>query len=711
MQMLRGADGMKLSYMVPGLFALVLVGSACGSFDEQEREVVIQSVEPSEGTARGGDTLTVRGSGFGTGTMILFGDREAASVKVISSDELEVVTPMHVAGAVDVVATDAGVEVRLAEGFSFSPLELSFRRSPAWYLPSFGAGERSDAVAADVDGDGDTDLIVAVRNEAAKVLLNSGAGSFAGPGEATPEPDAGSSENPEDAGDDAVALDAGSDADAGSSPSVEAGVAEPVTTWVHDTRKLLASDFDGDGSVDLFLCNGGGQASRIMLNDGTGRFDVASKALPDTSDACRDALLTDIDGDGDEDIVVLGAGKVGGGASYLRVYLRKEGDVLGFELADELEGEPESSPLECSSVSSSGVTGAEAVTSGTAFSEGDACCELKIESADADASVDLWFKVPSLSVVPESMELDLRAAEGTMAATLILRDAKGEVFEHSVGTIDSTSWKHVTASDMDTWMSRDEDGDGVVDAPISAVGVAIGPQASASGAIVRVDAISLQVSEIGTVLVDDFERRRLGLAWDDKMTTLAAGDLDGDGTQDLLVAGEGTSGTPLRLLLNDSDVEGTGGISLRERASDAFAGVGEVVAAACLHDVDEDGDLDAVVGTVGGQDRYFTNDGTAHFFDDTLVMMPVDRVDARAIDTADLDLDGRLDLLIANEQAVNRLYVSRGAAGFRDATPAMPLESGATRRLVPLDADGDGDLDVFVLDGEEPELLVSVDEE
>ena len=127
-------------------------------------------------------------------------------------------------------------------------------------------------------------------------------------------------------------------------------------------------------------------------------------------------------------------------------------------------------------------------------------------------------------------------------------------------------------------------------------------------------------------------------------------------------------------------------------------------------DVDGDLDTDVVAISGTGQDCLLVNDGTGHFFDDTFLTMPVDRVDGRQAVAADLNLDGHADLVIANHGAQNRLYLNRGDGCFYDKTPALPFRDDATRLVLVFDVDRDGDRDVVVVNDAEPSvLLISVE--
>jgi hypothetical protein len=78
------------------------------------------------------------------------------------------------------------------------------------------------------------------------------------------------------------------------------------------THSAAAGDVDGDGDVDLFLGHFSmrGQPLEVLLNDGAGRFSVATDALPAESDGALVARsqFVDVDGDGALDLVLGGFG-------------------------------------------------------------------------------------------------------------------------------------------------------------------------------------------------------------------------------------------------------------------------------------------------------------------------------------------------------------------------------------------------------------------
>jgi hypothetical protein len=162
-------------------------------------------------------------------------------------------------------------------------------------------------------------------------------------------------------------------------------------------------------------------------------------------------------------------------------------------------------------------------------------------------------------------------------------------------------------------------------------------------------------------------------------------DVDGDGDEDLLVAGRDAQPRAETWLFEDGGyVQG----ALLQRGGDTRALV--------PLDVDADGDMD-VLGAGAGADALWLNDGAGRFADDGWRRLPFDRSDAHAAAAADLDLDGRPDVVLAVPGALDRLLLARDG-GFEDATPALGLSPGAGgRAAAAFDLDGDGDLDVATL--------------
>ena len=119
----------------------------------------------------------------------------------------------------------------------------------------------------------------------------------------------------------------------------------------------------------------------------------------------------------------------------------------------------------------------------------------------------------------------------------------------------------------------------------------------------------------------------------------ALGDVDGDGRPDVFLA---SVEKPAALYHNDgafhfTDVTATSGIDTR-----GLATTGAVFA-----DVDGDGDLDLIVGTLGGPLKLWLNDGKGHFTDATASSGLAGGYAATTMTLADVDGNGTLDLYVA----------------------------------------------------------------
>ncbi len=193
-----------------------------------------------------------------------------------------------------------------------------------------------------------------------------------------------------------------------------------------------------------------------------------------------------------------------------------------------------------------------------------------------------------------------------------------------------------------------------------------------------------------------------------RTTSMATGDVDGDGDVDLVCGhstflGLGAPAQQNRLYLNDGSGFFTDASSQLPVDSDDTQSV-------ALGDVDGDGDLDLVCGNSGlsgvgtdAQNRLYVNDGTGLFTDAT-AQLPVDSDDTLSVALGDVDGDGDLDLVCGNgdpsgaaASLQNRLYVNNGTGGFSDATAMqLPVDADDTQAVALADVDGDSDLDIVL---------------
>lgn len=82
-------------------------------------EPTITGVTPDEGPTPGNKAVTITGTGFLEVSSVTFGGADANAFTVVSSTRVDVLTPAHAAGSVDVVVTTPGGAATLANGYTY----------------------------------------------------------------------------------------------------------------------------------------------------------------------------------------------------------------------------------------------------------------------------------------------------------------------------------------------------------------------------------------------------------------------------------------------------------------------------------------------------------------------------------------------------------------------------------------------------------------
>jgi hypothetical protein len=168
----------------------------------------------------------------------------------------------------------------------------------------------------------------------------------------------------------------------------------------------------------------------------------------------------------------------------------------------------------------------------------------------------------------------------------------------------------------------------------------------------------------------------------DRTWDVTPGDVDNDGDLDLVVGNSDRNA----VYLNDGD--GT-----FDTTSYVFGSDAEATYSVALGDVDGDGDLDAVAGN-GGQNVVYLNAGDGTFpLSHTL---GADLADTRSVALGDVDGDGTLDVIAGNDGQQNVIYINDGDGTFDAMAYAFGSSSGKTYSVALGDVDGHDGLDIVV---------------
>ncbi|MBX0331189.1 VCBS repeat-containing protein [Oscillochloris sp. ZM17-4] len=171
----------------------------------------------------------------------------------------------------------------------------------------------------------------------------------------------------------------------------------------------------------------------------------------------------------------------------------------------------------------------------------------------------------------------------------------------------------------------------------------------------------------------------------DTTYALAFADLNSDSKLDLAVGNNGDSN---KVFLN------IGGPTILDNTAVFTATNNTGTTSLAWGDVDGDGDPDLAVGNFKSSSQLFRNNGGVLTQDPDWV--PSSSLATRGVAWGDVDNNGSLDLALANESQPSLIYRNTLGTGFTDAPVSWGTPALDTRGVAWGDVDGDGDLDLAI---------------
>ena len=185
---------------------------------------------------------------------------------------------------------------------------------------------------------------------------------------------------------------------------------------------------------------------------------------------------------------------------------------------------------------------------------------------------------------------------------------------------------------------------------------------------------------------------------DDLTASIVFADIDGDGDSDVLLANGRHWAQVNEIYLNNGRGRFTVGYPLGPEKATSYA--------VPAGDLDGDGDVDVVVANDQAENWVYLNDGTGGF--ERVWSVGPEVEPTRSAKIHDLDGDGHLDLLITNRGAPNGFYLNDGSGRFGPKHPfGDPAGSTIAVAIGDIDSDGDPDLVLANRDGQANQILVN----
>ncbi|MFM9950383.1 MAG: T9SS type A sorting domain-containing protein [Saprospiraceae bacterium] len=442
-----------------------------------------------------------------------------------------------------------------------------------------------------------------------------------------------------------------------------------------DSGSIAFSDVDGDGDQDVLITGfAGTRIAQLYTNDGTGTYKKASAFVGVDFSSIA---FSDVDGDGDQDVLITGLNTSlnpnarlylnNGMGAYSYSPLSETlfaGVILGSIAFSDVDGDGDPDVLITGSIDFFTSIAKLYANNGTGTYS-----EVPGTPFEGVSSGSIAFSDVDSDGDPDVLITGSNNS-GTPIAKLYANNGMGNYSEVSGTPFDGIDSGSIAFSDVDN--------DGDPDVLIT------GANNNSSTRIAKLYAND-GTGNYSEVLGTPFE----GVS----SASVAFSDVDGDGDQDVFLMGNNTFLTQsAKLYVND----GIGNYS--EMLGTPFEAASSGI---CAFDSDGDNDQDVLI--VGQTDadiriaKLYANDGTGIYSE--VLGTPFEGVSSGSVAVSDVDNDGDPDVLLAGRSnsmgIITKLYVNDGAGNYTEVLET-PFEGVWISSSSFLDVDGDGDQDVLI---------------